>query len=177
MYNIVINTGEVYKEGDILVAPCEDINNIDYQAYVAWINSGNTPAEIFKPSDDYEFKNGGFVLKLDVIKGRKLSELTDIFEKQFQYGKFLSSLGFYVDNRRYGDKNDKDNIQSLIDIGITVFKDADNNFHNVTLEQLQIIKLEMTQDGLKKYQTKWYYEGLIQSAQSVEELESIQIVF
>ena len=171
MYSIILNTGNVYRTSDLkIVAPAQNSEDTDYQEYISWINEGNSPTEYNSPGEDYIFNGTGFNLKLEVLKEQKQNELNIAFDNQFQYGKFQCSFGFMVDNRRYGNKNDKDNIQSLIDIGINIFKDADGEFHQLSPEQLYQIKLEMTADGLKKYQTKWYFEGLIQSAQTNEEL-------
>ena len=178
MYTFINNTGEVIRNSDnILIAPCNDKNDPAYLEYIEWVETGGEPVIIDSPGDDYYYYFGQFLEKLEIIKERKLLELNEEFSKQFQYGQFVSSLGFKVDNRRYGDKNDKDNIQSLMDLDINVFKDADGNFHNLTLEQLQIIKNEMAGDGLKKYQIKWYFEGLIQATDDPVLLEEIVISF
>lgn len=46
MYKIIINTGEVIRLSDNkVIAPAETIEDIDYQAYITWVNDGNNPTE------------------------------------------------------------------------------------------------------------------------------------
>lgn len=122
--------------------------------------------ELYIPNEDKELE------ELTVIK---LEEVFNKFENDLKNGTMLSSLGFTVDNRRYADKNDKDNVQGLIDLGIleAQFKDADGGFHIVSAADLETLKLEMTQDGLGKYQVKWGLENLINNCTTLLELESI----
>jgi hypothetical protein len=115
--------------------------------------------------------------ELIVLKAAKKDELLNLFEEQFKNGKFMSSLGFEVDNRRYGSKNDKDNLLSLIDLGIYFFKDANNATHTLTLQQMLTLKAEMSADGLQKYNKKWNFESLIASCVDKTELDNLNIVF
>lgn len=114
---------------------------------------------------------------LAIIKMIKQKELSDKFDEQFLNGSFQSSLGFRADNRRSGNKNDKDNVQGLIDLGITTFKDATGNFHTLTLAQLGTLKNEMIADGLGKYQKKWTFEAQIATSTDKTALESLAFIF
>ena len=178
MYTLISNLGQIIlSETGVLIAPVDNINDPDYQAFLTWQQNGGELTITDSPGENYEFIAGVWSLKLDYLKEQKLLDLSIAFDNEFNFGSFTCSLGFRVDNRRYGNKNDKDNIQGLIDLGITIFKDADGAFHNLTPTELITIKNEMIGDGLSKYQTKWYFEGLIQAAQDEETLNSIQIVF
>lgn len=45
-YTIHITEGTVTRDSDgKVVAPCESVEDPDFQAYQAWIAAGNTPAE------------------------------------------------------------------------------------------------------------------------------------
>jgi len=114
---------------------------------------------------------------LNELKQQKLQEIEDKFNDMLNSGKFLCSKGFYVDNRRTGTKNDKDNVQSLIDLGQepVYFKDADNNFQTLTLDDLKTIKQEMIQDGLQKYQYKWEKQQEVMEAKDINTLYEIVI--
>ena len=58
-----------------------------------------------------------------------------------------------------------------------MFCAADNTFHEVTLEQLKTMKMEVIQYGQELYQKKWTYREQINNAQSKEELDKIEIKF
>ena len=46
-YSIILNTGEVVRGSDLkVVAPCQSIEDLDYMAYIAWIEQGNQPTLI-----------------------------------------------------------------------------------------------------------------------------------
>jgi len=109
------------------------------------------------------------------LKSIKLEEVANKFENELMHGVMPSSLGFTVDNRRCADKNDKDNVIGLIDLGYESiqFKDSDGEFHVLSAADLLILKSEMTQDGLMKYQTKWNLENSIDSCTTISELDSI----
>lgn len=107
---------------------------------------------------------------LEENKQEALGFILQWFEEQFKTGSFVSSLGFRVDNRRYGDKNDRDNVSGLLKLGITTFRDSDGNFHNLTTEQLTLLEQEMIQDGLMKYQMKWQHEAMIAIKETPEEV-------
>jgi len=109
------------------------------------------------------------------IKSIKLQEVKNTFNHSLQYGVVTSSLGFTVDNRRYSNKNDKDNVQGLIDLGIpsVEFGDSEGNFHVISADDLLILRSEMIQDGLAKYQRKWALEHSINSCTTIDELLSI----
>ena len=132
-------------------------------------------------------KKGVFYLKgyekpdpdLAELKARKLAELSNITDK-FEQNKcsemyFTSSLGFRVN----GDRRSVQNIESLITIGKpTRFKDYDNKLHpdfsvpvpDFSVEKLNILKLEIAENGENLYQQKFAYEYRIQTATTPEEL-------
>lgn len=113
--------------------------------------------------------------ELEEIKNIKLQEVKNSFEQSLHHGVLNSSLGFPVDNRRYLDKNDKDNVQSLIDLNTTSveFNDANGVFHTLTLDDLKILKSEMVRDGLEKYQYKWNLENSINQCSTIDEILSV----
>ena len=40
-----------------------------------------------------------------------------------------------------------------------LFKDYDNNFHNITLEELEKIQLEIIRNGQNLYKQKWTFQN------------------
>lgn len=81
---------------------------------------------------------------------------------------FNCSLGFPVQNRRFETKNDLQNIDSLIFVGVAFYRDANDVNQEVTLQDLETIKAEMIQDGLSMYQAKFDKEARINSATTKE---------
>jgi len=115
--------------------------------------------------------------ELEVLKTHKMNLVSSKFDDMMAEGSFDCSLGFNVDNRRGGGKDDKDNVGSLIDLGNepVYFKDTANNFHVLTIADLKILKQEMIQDGLGKYQWKWTKQNEIMQSTTIQELEAIII--
>lgn len=112
---------------------------------------------------------------IDQWKTYKLQEIKKQFELQFKEGKFLSSLGFTVDCRRYGSKQDKDNLASLISLGNfpIQWKDVDGNFHSLSQADANVLLQEMIMFGLQGYQKKWQLEAQIEAAQTIAEVRGI----
>ncbi len=137
------------------------------------------------------YENGVFSFDFNMEKQAKLNEVSEKFLQMFKSGTFVSaSLGFEVDNRRYGKDNDKDNVESLIyklssmPTGTTIQFKAVDGFHDLTLSQLDSLKKEMIADGLSKYEWKFQKENEINSIvvdenttleQALEQLEAIEV--
>lgn len=115
--------------------------------------------------------------ELESMQLTKMDEILFKFDDLMYHGEFECSLGFRADNRRGEGKDDKDNVSSLIDLGQEpiYFRDADNGFHVLSIEQMTTLKNEMIYDGLSKYQWKWTKEMEVMSATTCEELEAIEI--
>lgn len=111
------------------------------------------------------------------IQKKKFIEIEKGFTTLLSGGSFMCSLGFEIDNRRYDEKDDKDNVQSLISLNLesTSFKDTDGVIHQVTTTDLQTMMQEMIMDGLGKYQWKWTKEYMVYSATTIEQLNGIEI--
>ena len=55
--------------------------------------------------------------------------------------------------------------------------DAKNVGHEVTLDQLKTLQLEIIASGNAAYQEKWKLRDAIEAATTKEELDAIEIVF
>ena len=130
--------------------------------------------------------------KLLKIKQEKLKQISQLFETTIANGHFFSqSLQIEVDCRRSSTKNDLENVKNLIEAFIEINRETLDIYrgytvpdtgetyyaHNVTLNQLKQLKLEMIQYGENLYRRKWSLEDLINNAQTLEELNSINIDF
>ena len=126
-------------------------------------------------------ENGDYIpdeaSELDAMKREKMDEILTKFDDMLNYGTFMSSLGFEVDNRRGNGKDDKDNVSSLIDLGQepVYFRDHNNEFHALSMDDLRTLRQEMIQDGLSKYQWKWNKEQEVMGAETIEALLQIVI--
>lgn len=86
-----------------------------------------------------------------------------------------SSLGFRVNS----DPKSIDNLDSLISIGdeMTQFMDYDNELHELSLDDLKVIKLEIQKNGCNLYKQKWDMKSRILSAKTKEDLDKIELKF
>ena len=131
-------------------------------------------------------------LQLQQAKNAKLEEIKQIFESKFIDGHFYSqTLQIEVDCRRTGIKNDLQNVENLIgyletsnQTELNIYRGYTNPetsitqyAYNVTLEQLQQLKLEMIQYGLQLYNRKWQLEDLINNTSTLSDLNNISIDF
>lgn len=115
---------------------------------------------------------------LEVAKQQKLSELKQESEKYSAYEcktMFVtSSLGFKIN----ADHKSQDNIRGLIALNTpTAFKDFDNQFHQVSVDDLNTMLAECYANGASLYQQKFNMELQISQLQDVEEVDNYPIVF
>lgn len=114
---------------------------------------------------------------LDELKSEKLSELStkaSSFEQTENKEMYIiSSLGYKVN----ADPKALRNIEVLIELGITQFRNYDNKTVEVTTDNLKTIKSEISINSVKLYQQKWTMQDLINKAETIEELNSIEIKF
>lgn len=135
----------------------------------------------FSISGFYNYDGTNFISDeakdLEELKNQRMDEIFNKFNDLMNTGTFVSSLGFTADNRRGNGKDDKDNVSSLIELGQepVYFRDHDNQFHSLTISDLQTLKQEMIQDGLSKYQWKWNKENEVMSSTDIQSLLDIII--
>ena len=114
---------------------------------------------------------------LDELKSDKLAELStkaSSFEQTENKEMYIiSSLGYKVN----ADPKALRNIEVLIDIGTTQFRNYDNETVEVTTDNLKTIKSEIGINAVRLYQQKWAFEDLINKAETKEELDAIEIKF
>lgn len=115
---------------------------------------------------------------LEVAKQQKLAQLKQESEKYSAYECetmfVISSLGFKIN----ADHKSQDNIRGLIALDTpTAFKDFDNQFHQVSVEDLNTMLAECYANGASLYQQKFNMELEISQLQTVEEVDNYPIVF
>ena len=112
---------------------------------------------------------------LKELKETRLRELDRAFYRwRTNAATLISSLGFIAD----ADQRAMIDIAGLAALDSpAVFMDADNQAHELTPEQIKTLQKEVIRSGSAAYQTKWTLRNAIETAESNEELEAIEIKF
>ena len=105
----------------------------------------------------------------------ELSMITDQFEQNKCDSMYVvSSLGF----RANADRRSLQNVSNLIDIGVeTQFKDYDNQFHLLSVADLETLALEIKKNGANLYTQKFTMQYQISNLSSEQEIENFEIRF
>lgn len=108
-------------------------------------------------------------------KLRELSRYADRFEQNKCDEMYVvSSLGF----RANADRRSLQNVSNLIDIGeATQFKDYDDQFHLLGVQDLQTLGLEIKKNGANLYSQKFTMQYQISQIDNIQDLENFQIQF
>lgn len=113
---------------------------------------------------------------LDEVKAAKLSESKAAFAAAEANGFVESSLGFRADATRRS-VEDIDGLIDLVSSGAlpapVTFRDYDNAYHQLTLEQLNTLRLETKGRGPLLYARKWELEAAVDAAETVEAVQAI----
>ncbi len=108
-------------------------------------------------------------------RAEKLDELNSAFTKASQTAHCTSSLGFEIDADEIANRN-IEGLALVLESGeSTLFRAYDNSFHQVTKEQLETMRREIVLNSQRLYQIKWQIEAVIEAAQTVDELDAIDI--
>mgnify|MGYP004640810083 CR=1 FL=1 len=110
---------------------------------------------------------------------KKLMELSQKHHEAEETGVIQSSLGFPVDANERANRDVSGLISQMEMTGITTtqFCDANNDFQEVTLDNLKTMQLELIQYAQSLYATKWQLRAAIEAAKTVDELNAINIEF
>lgn len=108
-------------------------------------------------------------------KLRELSRYADRFEQNkcdLMY--VTSSLGF----RANADRRSLQNVSNLIDLGeATQYKDYDDQFHLLGVQDLQTLATEIKKNGANLYSQKFTMQYQISQIDNIQDLENFQIQF
>lgn len=124
---------------------------------------------------------------VEEVRTEKMRALDSAFTSWYEDGATLkSSLGFEADSdsRAMQDVNGlvtaAESSAAFVDTesgGGLIFMDANNVGHQVSLDQLKALQLEIIQAGQAAYQEKWKLRDAIEKAKTKEELGKIVIAF
>lgn len=164
-----------YNIGDIFTLDEE------YTERAEWCNENGYYIEEIEPLEDgiRQFTiEEPHMPSLEEAKAQKLAELnslsSELEKTENKQMVVISSLGFRVN----ADPKAKRNIDTLIELEVTTFRDYDNKIHeNMTLENLKTIKREISMNAVNLYNQKWVMGEEIKSLKTVEEVNNYRITF
>lgn len=106
------------------------------------------------------------------VRARKLNELNSLFEQAETNGTLESSVGFTIDANERANRDIDGLIKSLESTPdkTVLFCGANNSFHEVNLDQLKTMRLEVIEYGQQLYTKKWTYREQINNAQTKDDI-------
>lgn len=120
---------------------------------------------------------------IDELKTAKLSQLDSAFMSWYEdKATVTTSLGFVADSDARA-MMDVSGLVTTLEAQPTesrttvAFMDANNQPHLLSLDELKTVQVEIIQNGQSAYQQKWALRTAIESAQTKEEIEAIEIAF
>lgn len=140
---------------------------------------------LVSPSNTTISEDGGITFtppeppSLEEVKAKKLEELRRAWLAAEDNGVVQSSLGFTIDATERSNRDIDGLIKDMEASGgeTTVFCDAVNSFHEVTLADLKTMQLEVIRHGQAIYARKWELRTAIESAETAEAVEAVEISF
>lgn len=114
--------------------------------------------------------------RLAEAKAVKIADIRSAFAAAEANGFVDSTLGFRIDATR----RSIDDIEGLIDLvssgamtAPVTFRGYDNTYHNLSLDQLNTLRIEAKGRGPILYAKKWELEAAVDKALTVEEVQTI----
>ena len=114
---------------------------------------------------------------IEQARSEKLVVLEAVFESASKQAHCLSSVGFEIDADDKADRNIRGLLVVTPDEETVLFRAYDDTFHKVTGVDLKTMLKDIVNNGNALYQKKWQIESAINAAETVAELEAIDISF
>ena len=113
------------------------------------------------------------------LKAQKKAELDAAFHTACQHPVVMTADGWPADANETANRNVQGLITTMEATGSATvqFCDAENSFHEVSLEQLRAIQLAIIEKGQALYAQKWSFRTAIDAAEDEAALAEIQIAF
>lgn len=157
---------------------CNELRNL-FQT----LTEGSTEYRVSRGDDLSWFVEAIPEKTFEEVKAEKTSQLDSAFNAWYNDdATLISSLGFEADSdsRAMQDVNGlvvaAESSATFSETGL-IFMDANNEGHQVSLEDLKTLQLEIIAAGTAAYQEKWKLRDAINAATSKDELEAIEIKF
>lgn len=116
---------------------------------------------------------------IEEMKTIRYNEVETYFKKASEDAWVISTCGFKINA---GDVANRD-VEGLIKVmkadgnEYELFRDYDNNFHKVTLNDLETMQLEIIKNGQNLYKQKWNFLNEISSMSEPQEVFSYSIIY
>lgn len=116
---------------------------------------------------------------IDEIRKIILKDISDKFSASEKTAFIKSSYGFFINANETANRD----IDGLIkrmkvkSIESELFRDYNNNFHNLTLEQLETLQLEIIENAQSLYKQKWNFMNYVETVDNLEDLLNYKIEF
>ena len=123
----------------------------------------------------YDELNTPHVPTLDEAKAAGLNELEAAFNLASEEAHCMSSAGFEIDADEIANRNIEGLVLVMQAGETTLFRAYDNSFHEVTREQLEIMRKEIVINSQYLYQAKWTIEAQIMQAQTAQAVADIDL--
>lgn len=159
-----------------------------YKQYDRW-----TEELIVKGSPVLQADKSGYVQNFKVVplnaealasslarfKQEALDRLNAAWLVAEQNGKLMSAVGFEIDANERANRDIQGLITMMESTGSekTSFCAADNSFHEVSVEQLKTMQLEVIQYGQQIYAKKWQIRTAIEQAADFDAVKAVNISF
>lgn len=157
---------------------CNELRNL-FQT----LTEGSTEYRVSRGDDLSWFVEAIPEKTFEEVKADKTAQLDSAFNAWYNDdATLISSLGFEADSdsRAMQDVNGlvvaAESSATFSETGL-IFMDANNEGHQVSLEDLKTLQLEIIAAGNAAYQEKWKLRDAINAATSKDELEAIEIKF
>lgn len=112
---------------------------------------------------------------LEEARTEKLAELEAAFNTASHKAHCTSSVGFEIDADEIANRNIEGLVLVMQPGQTTLFCDYNNQFHEVTREQLETMRKEIVVNSQYLYQAKWTMEARIRAAETAEALKIIVV--
>ena len=156
--------------GKQITKPVSDWN--EYTQTAIWCNTNNATIQ-----DNGEYYEVVPVPEPTLEKARTIKTLAlqTAFDEASQKAHCTSSSGFEIDADEIANRNIEGLVLVMQPEETTLFRAYDNSFHEVTREQLEIMRKEIVINSQYLYQAKWTIEAQIMQAQTAQAVADIDI--
>ena len=119
----------------------------------------------------------GHAPKIPLVEAKteKLTMLEAAFNIASQEAHCTSSAGFEIDADEIANRNIEGLVLVMRPEETILFRAYDNTFHEVTREQLEVMRKEIVINSQYLYQAKWTFEAQIMQAQTAQAVADIDI--
>jgi hypothetical protein len=154
-----------------------------YKVYYGTKPSGNEFQSLHE--SEIEIIDGHYTINyylvdtsLDIVKHIKKRRLNESFDECYDSKDLhiMSSLGFEINANSVANTNIEGLIKVVTKKGLesVLFRDFNNKMHEVSLDDLETMQIDVIMNGQELYAKKWQAELAIDNATTIDELLEIE---